>query len=164
MHPWVRAAVPACLLIAGSSAHADTEPIEIAGRTFESWQHYTSSEFFQENGHRCATLPSGEFSQSAAGSAADCAFNSTNPTSDYDPGVTFVIDVVVHVIANDSGTQGNISDADVQSGIDIGTLVDVVRSVLLRFVRSHLNKLAFRHPTSSHILVNEDVTFFSKPL
>ena len=33
----------------------------------------------------------------ARGAAADCAMVSTNPAAEYDPGSTFMVDVVVHV-------------------------------------------------------------------
>ena len=51
---------------------------------------------------------------------SDCSMSNTNPAQSYDPsnGV-FRIPCVVHVIRNDSGSQGNISEAMVQSGIRI---------------------------------------------
>lgn len=70
---------------------------------------------------RCAT-PTPEFraamfgpSNSLAG--ADCSSNNTNPLPQYDPGSVYEINVVVHVITN--GSTGNITDAMVESQIEI---------------------------------------------
>ncbi|MGA1709092.1 MAG: M43 family zinc metalloprotease, partial [Phycisphaerales bacterium] len=98
-------------------------------KTYDSWSEYFRSPVFRAFGMRCGT-PSptrndddgGEDpgQQSLFGSPADCG-NSTNPAGEYEPGVgtLYRIPVVVHVIRNSAGTQGNISAACVQNQIDI---------------------------------------------
>jgi len=49
----------------------------------------------------------------------DCTSTSTNPDPMYDPGPLYIINVVVHFLMNDDGSQGAISDPMVQSQIDI---------------------------------------------
>lgn len=121
MHPWVQATLLTGVGLLGATALASAEPIEINGQQFDSWPAYTSSEFFQENGMRCGArpVPQGPGGSSALAGPGDCDFQFTDPLPSYDPGAPFVIDVVVHVITNSSGTQGVISDAMVQTGIDI---------------------------------------------
>lgn len=48
----------------------------------------------------------------------DCAYSSTSPTSQYESTFVFLVPVVVHVIRHSNG-QGNLSEAQVQSQIDI---------------------------------------------
>ena len=48
----------------------------------------------------------------------DCAYSSTNPTSQYESTFLFLVPVVFHVIRHSNG-QGNLSAAQVQSQIDI---------------------------------------------
>ena len=98
-------------------------------KSYESWGDYFRSPVFRAFGMRCGT-PSptrddgegGEVpgQQSLFGSPADCG-NSTNPAGEYEPsvGTLYRIPVVVHVIRNTAGTQGNISAACVQNQIDI---------------------------------------------
>jgi hypothetical protein len=51
---------------------------------------------------------------------SDCSMSNTNPAAEYDPSVNLLrIACVVHVIRNSNGSQGNISEANVQSGIRI---------------------------------------------
>ena len=93
----------------------------------------TAATFDEYNSHlRCATPDAEDFAHLAAlfpgddPTSADCASNSTNPTADYDPDETWVVQVVVHILLpaqspcehNEGGT-GHISDAMVQSQIDI---------------------------------------------
>lgn len=98
--------------------------IEMHGLQFESWSDYTSSPYFQAAGGRCSTeersvraLTWGPLDR--AGTPADCSATSTNPSSDYDSTVLYEIPVVVHILMNNACTQGVISDALVQSQIDI---------------------------------------------
>lgn len=91
---------------------------------------------FREDGSsvllgRCATLERQErmdlfgFAAAPLTAAADCAVSSTNPVADYDAGAagdlgrSYLIDVYVHVITNSSGTQGNVSDADIYEQIGV---------------------------------------------
>ena len=95
----------------------------IDGYTFESWSAYVQSEYFRSNGRRCGA-PDREtremlFGSTSAPVPADCSSSSTNPTTDYAPGSLLEIPVVVHVLMDDSCTNGVISDAMVQSQIDI---------------------------------------------
>lgn len=88
--------------------------------TFSTWGEYFSSGFFRDNGMRCGQPQLPDVSEQVpAGSTADCTNNSTNPKAEYDPSVTrYCIPVVVHVIENTNGS-GFLSDAQVQSQIDI---------------------------------------------
>ncbi len=111
-------------LIAPTNLAAQDEPvISINGVGFYTWQDYASSALFEATGARCGTLDREDrqlFLPPAAESApSDCSASSTNPLPIYDPGLLYTIDVVVHVIMNTSGSQGAISDALVQSQIDI---------------------------------------------
>ena len=72
--------------------------------------------------HRCATpsreerallYPDLEFVP------ADCSATSTNPTTDYDPTSVYQITVVVHILMDDSCSNGVISDQQVASQIEI---------------------------------------------
>jgi hypothetical protein len=98
-------------------------------KTYDSWGDYFRSPVFRAFGMRCGTpSPSRDDGaggeepgqQSLLGSPADCG-NSTNPAGEYEPsvGTLYRIPVVVHVIRNNAGTQGDISAACVQNQIDI---------------------------------------------
>ncbi len=110
------------MVLAGTST-ASAQPVQpgqepvitVNGQDFATWQEYTSSAAFQDAGLRCGsrlTAPRAEILQS------DCSFTITNIKPEYDPIALYQIPVVVHVIENTSG-QGQISDALVQSQIDI---------------------------------------------
>ena len=114
-------------LLLGAPALAEGPSCQrnVDGLTFESSRALTTSEYFKAAGLRCGTP---ELSERQAlfgdvdapeGTPADCSSSSTNPDPAYDPGDIFLIPVVVHVIMNDAGTQGVISDEMVQSQIDI---------------------------------------------
>ena len=97
--------------------------IEIDGIAFDSWSAYGSSEYFRKNGRRCGT-PERDIREMLSGSTSspapsDCSQNSTNPFSDYAPEDLLEIPVVVHIIMDDACADGVISDAMVQSQIDI---------------------------------------------
>ena len=51
--------------------------------------------------------------------AGDCAYASTNPLASYNPGPTYDIPVVVHVIQSTSGLGSAVTDARVQTQIDV---------------------------------------------
>ncbi len=89
---------------------------------FQSWSEYAASDFFQRNNLRCGgglgSLQGFEAS-TILGLQADCTNSSTNPAAQYAPSVArYRIPVVVHVLMSSTG-QGAISDAMVQSQIDI---------------------------------------------
>jgi len=95
----------------------------IDGIHFDSWSTYVQSEHFRSNGRRCGA-PDRDTREMLFGAAsspvpADCSSSSTNPTADYAPGPRLEIPVVVHILMDDSCTDGVISDAMVQSQIDI---------------------------------------------
>ncbi|MEM9292111.1 MAG: M43 family zinc metalloprotease [Acidobacteriota bacterium] len=52
-------------------------------------------------------------------SPADCGFNTSNPSADYDPTTRYTIEVVVHILMDDACVQGAVSDALVLSQIEI---------------------------------------------
>jgi hypothetical protein len=112
-------------LIAGADEdkRSNDQAVEIGGYTFDSWSAYVQSEYFRANGLRCGA-PDQEtremlFGSTSAPAPGDCSSSSTNPTTDYAPGSLLEIPVVVHVLMDDSCTNGVISDAIVQSQIDI---------------------------------------------
>lgn len=98
-----------------------TEPVIVVdGVEFATWHDYTHSALFREQGLRCLTLPQNVNNPLQGGGAGDCSFSTTNPDPVYDPSVVrYRIPVVVHVIRNTSGSQGNISISMVESQIQI---------------------------------------------
>ena len=94
--------------------------IVVDGVSFSTWQEYTHSDVFQQKGLRCGTVPARVNAGFRGGGSADCSFDLTTPDATYAPSVVpFRIPVVVHVIRNDSGSQGNVSEALAQSQIEI---------------------------------------------
>lgn len=72
---------------------------------------------------RCATPPRGQRQiaphlDRLFGIAADCDSNSTNPTPDYDPGLSYLINVWVHVLQSDA-TSGALSNARIHNQIAV---------------------------------------------
>jgi len=99
----------------------DGETFELLGQTFDSWEDYVQSPEFEAAGMRCGTHDPSLFPETDGGSDApgDCTLGVTNPDPMYDPGPIYRIPVVVHIITHDNGTTGDISDAMVQSQIDV---------------------------------------------
>jgi hypothetical protein len=103
--------------LAQQPASVEQPVIQLGNQEFATWQEYLSSNAFQALGLRCGlpTLDPGAF----ADAPGDCTLGSTTIKSQFNPtGVTYQIPCVVHIIMNTSG-QGAISDALVQSQIDI---------------------------------------------
>ena len=71
----------------------------------------------QVAGLRCGTPAFAEFLDLAE-SPSDCSYNSTSILSQYDPTFVYEIPVVFHIIQHGNGN-GNISNAQVQSQIDV---------------------------------------------
>ena len=93
--------------------------IQVDGIPFETWGEYLASDLFTARGLRCGIPERATRVPSTFNSVpGDCGYNSTNPTGQYAPTFVYEIPVVVHVITS-SGGQGNITDAKVQSQIDI---------------------------------------------
>jgi hypothetical protein len=99
------------------SAAAPAPAFAIDGRSFQTWQDYTSSSYFAENGKRCGK-PATVIDYSRAPDPSDCTFSLTNPTSDYDTVDIYEIPIVVHIIQHTNG-DGVISDAMVNSQMDV---------------------------------------------
>ena len=100
----------------------DDGTITVGNLEFESWREYFNSSYFRRFGNKCLYENSGidPAGALAGGGPSDCSMSFTNPASIYDPSVTkYMIPVVVHVIRNNNGSQGNISEAMVQSNITI---------------------------------------------
>lgn len=125
---WATVAVLICTLVpslgleAASVEVAADGSVIVDGNSFASWGHYFNSQYFRERGGRCGTpdRQSRELLFGADGAApSDCSSSNTNPSVDYAPGLVYVVPVVVHVITNTAGTQGDISDAMVESQIAI---------------------------------------------
>ncbi len=85
---------------------------------FPTFDAYARSSYFQENGLRCGTdsLPH----PAARGTTGDCSNSNTNPAAEYAPsgGTLYQIPVVFHVLHDTNGA-GNISDALINSQIDV---------------------------------------------
>ncbi len=102
----------------------DDGTIEFKGRTFRSWSEFHRSDLFDPN-DKCGTAdPSIDGDGGQIGGArfapSDCSYTSTTISPEYDPEVAiFRIPCVVHVITNSTGSQGNLTDAQVESGIRI---------------------------------------------
>ena len=86
---------------------------------FESVEQYLASDFFVQNGMRCASnklvLPA-QF-----GTTGDCSSGNTTTAAEYDPtgsSTVYEIPVVFHVLTRTNGT-GNVSDALINSQIDV---------------------------------------------
>ncbi len=96
------------------------------GRTFPNWEAYRAA--VPASKWRCGTelapiddangdIP---YEGGIAGSTADCTASFTNPAAEYDPSVeTYCVQVVVHIIRNSSGSQGNVPVARIQNQIDV---------------------------------------------
>ncbi len=106
------------LVVPASAGEPVEEPIEVNGQVYDSWSEYFRSDQFRTLGGRCGT-PTAVQADKTFTDPSDCTLNLTNPLPIYDPGADYPIQVVVHVIMNSSGSQGAISDAMVQSQIDI---------------------------------------------
>ncbi len=92
-------------------------PVTFGGQTFPSWSDYINSSYFQKAGMRCGT-PEPPLPAVSPLTVNDCTTYLTDPDPIYDPGDTYLIRVVVHIIEHSDGS-GQISDALVQSQIDV---------------------------------------------
>ena len=124
------ALVLACMTLAAAPmALAESEtPIVIEGQSYVSWQDFVHTNDVEGSDFRCRT-PNREirsilypdrdpiFGETSFGDPADCTTSSTNPTSDYDPNVTYEVQVVVHILMDNACSQGVISDEMVDSQI-----------------------------------------------
>lgn len=102
--------------LSGQAATPQDGVITVDGQTFHTWSEYVHSPSFKANNRRCNSPERDPF---FVAPPSDCSASSTNPTAEYDVTDIRRVPVVVHVITNSSGTQGNISDGMVQSQIDI---------------------------------------------
>ena len=102
----------------------DDGTVEFQGKKFDSWRSFHRSNLFNPV-DKCGTPVPGEDGQPPIGrfrglDPSDCAYTSTTIDPIYGPEVdTYSIRVVVHVIRNDAGSQGDISPEMVESGIRI---------------------------------------------
>ncbi|MFT5463260.1 MAG: hypothetical protein ACI8QS_002146, partial [Planctomycetota bacterium] len=106
--------IAAGLLASGATVGPQTGVSQATGQSSTD----TYRDFIRENSLRCGTPPLDQALADILLSPSDCAYGSTNPTSEYEASYTFEIPVVVHVIQNSGGT-GFLSAAQVQSQIDI---------------------------------------------
>ena len=89
--------------------------------SFNSFEDYLRSDLFRESEGRCGTPEAWVRNQiyGVAPDPSDCNASSTNPSDDYLPDDIWQIDVVVHILMDNSCNNGQISDALVQTQIDI---------------------------------------------
>jgi hypothetical protein len=99
----------------------DEETFELLGETFHSWEEYVQSEEFRAAGMRCGTPEPWFFPEHEPPAEApqDCTLWTTNPDPSYAPGPIYEVPVVVHIITHGNGVTGDITDATVQSQIDV---------------------------------------------
>lgn len=123
------------LLTVGGLAHAalpiatvspEDGPVVVRGQTFASWTAYWQSDFFRQHQIRCAShrdpahTDENDAMAGQRGNPSDCSATRTNPADAYDPTVEhYRIPVVVHVIRDSSGTQGNLSENRIRSQINV---------------------------------------------
>lgn len=99
--------------------HADENAIIADEHVFSSWTAYFTSDYFRSRGLRCGTAPLDPNFLDPQ-NPADCSYNSTNPTDDYDPSVQrYRIPVVFHVIRRSNGTTGHIPESQINNQIDV---------------------------------------------
>jgi hypothetical protein len=102
----------------------DDGVIHFKGDTYDSWREFhTVQERNGDQSRRCG-VPNYDIddwrTMESFMPPSDCSMSNTNPAAEYDPSVNLLrIACVVHVIRNSNGTQGNISESMVQSGIRI---------------------------------------------
>ncbi len=97
---------------------SDTE-IYADGQRFDSWQDLYEAGYFGFEDNRCSTKPIFDPAFDDLRGGSDCTYNRTTIDAQYDPSVAlYRIPVVVHVIQRTNGT-GSMTDARVQSQIDI---------------------------------------------
>lgn len=115
-----RAAVLAAVLLWASSAVCTAAPITVDGKTYASLGDYQGSEEFRRSDARCGTPePTRDMLVAALRAASDCDASQSANLGDYPPSVVYTIPVWVHVITADDGTTGDVSDALVDSQIDV---------------------------------------------
>jgi hypothetical protein len=111
----------ACFSLAFGSAplgQQDAPPvITVGGQSFATWQDYVNSQLFLVQGLRCGT---GSLDLDAEQATSDCSLSSTWIKNRYAPEghALLRIPVVVHILQASTG-EGQISDATVQSQIDV---------------------------------------------
>jgi hypothetical protein len=113
------APLTAALFMASSVIAADE--VIVDDQTFSSWTEYFESDYFRDNGKRCATPPSVSTTDEGVefrGSGADCSCSSTTIDPQWSDAAIQEINVVVHIITSTSGA-GDMSDALVQTQIDV---------------------------------------------
>ena len=104
---------------AAQQAQLQEPVIRVAGQEFATWQEFAQSTLFKSLQLRCGLAPQDPNAESRF-PPSDCSGGSTTIKPQYNPSNgTFQIPVVVHVIMNNAGTQGVISDALVDSQIQI---------------------------------------------
>lgn len=101
------------------SAAAAPAPIVVGGESFASWNEYVSSELFLSEGRLCATPRTSPDWVGRGGTSCEIGFTAIDPAYDPANGDVMRIRVVVHVIRNSAGTQGDISDALIESQIQV---------------------------------------------
>ncbi|MDY7093076.1 MAG: zinc metalloprotease [Acidobacteriota bacterium] len=98
---------------------AESNTLIVNGHTFDGWEAYFKSDYFRSSGMRCLTPEVRNTVGPWPEGGTDCTGSSTNPDPSYDPGMTYQVPVVVHIIENDGGTQGVVPDERVYSQIDV---------------------------------------------
>jgi len=146
-------AIPLTLLtvVALTAAEAEAAPvISVNGQDFESWGEYFASDTFRQIG-RCKTPHEADPMRASALPPSDCSTSFTNPAAEYAPGVNmYEIPVWVHIMHMTDGT-GNISDARVESQIQVlnedfmaiaGSLGENGTPALIRFTLAGITRTA----------------------
>jgi hypothetical protein len=92
--------------------------VRIAGTEYASWSAYFQSSAFREHGARCGTDTSAVAQDYVAMAPSDCSLAQTVPLPDYAPAQALVVQVVWHIVRDDGGV-GDVSDARIESQMEI---------------------------------------------
>lgn len=98
--------------------HSQSGAVVVGDHVYPSQKAYFESAEWQASGGRCGTPAIDPVDVPAALAATDCSASATHINQAYLDGKTYVIQVVMHVVSNSAGS-GAISDAQVQSQIQI---------------------------------------------
>jgi hypothetical protein len=116
------------LAVAGAEA-ADPEPagratapvteVEIGDLTYSELGEYQQTQAFRQSGGRCGTIPRLSSSAAALLAVSDCSMTQSDNLNDYPPVSTYYVPVWFHVIRKDDGVTGDVSDALLESQIEV---------------------------------------------
>ncbi|MCB2186562.1 MAG: VCBS repeat-containing protein [Deltaproteobacteria bacterium] len=93
--------------------------VQVDGLTFSSVRELHQSKYFQTLGLRCGTRSPAKSPSKGVFVASDCSLSQTVIRPEYWPTVTYKVRVVFHVITQDDGATGDVSDAKIAAQIQV---------------------------------------------